>query len=111
VVPRFGVGAITTPLGKVSTSGAVRVATVASALLKVMVSVETPPASMVAGLKALPSVGAVETRLHTVTAFASIVTSPFARALPSTLAPVVRVMFASARILPASVAREHPREP
>src|SRR5471030_845202 len=57
VLPTFGVGAITTPLGKVSTSGAVRVEIVTSRLLKVMVSVETPPALMVAGLKALPSAG------------------------------------------------------
>src|SRR5450432_4530559 len=57
VLPTFGVGAITTPLGKVSMSGAVRVATVTSGLLKVTVSVETPPALTVAGLKALPSVG------------------------------------------------------
>ena len=48
----------TTPLGKVSMSGAVRLAAVAFGLLKVMVRVETPPALMVAGLKALPSVGA-----------------------------------------------------
>src|SRR5450432_76957 len=57
VLPTFGVGAITTPLCKVSMSGAVRVATAALALLKVTVSVETPPALTVAGLKALPSVG------------------------------------------------------
>ncbi len=48
----------TTPLGNVSVSGAVRVAFVALVLLKVMVSVETPPALMVAGLKALVSFGA-----------------------------------------------------
>src|SRR5450432_3816212 len=57
VLPTFGVAAITTPLCKVSMSGAVRVATAALALLKVTVSVETPPALTVAGLKALPSVG------------------------------------------------------
>src|SRR5476649_2112548 len=57
VLPIFGVGAITTPLGKVSMSGAVRVATAALALLKVMVSVEMPTALTVAGLKALPSAG------------------------------------------------------
>ena len=33
---------VTTPLGRVSVSGAVRLATVASGLLKVMVSVEVP---------------------------------------------------------------------
>ena len=47
--------AIDTPLGNVSVSGAVRLA-MAPALLSVMVSVEIPPASIVAGLKALPSV-------------------------------------------------------
>jgi hypothetical protein len=52
VVLTLGVAAITTPLGKVSTSGAVRVETVSSGLLRVMVSVETPPARMLAGLKA-----------------------------------------------------------
>ena len=61
VVPALGTAAITTPLGKVSMSGAVRLATVLLGLLKVMVRVETPPASMVAGLKVLPSVGAMTT--------------------------------------------------
>jgi hypothetical protein len=48
-----------TPLGKVSTSGALKVAAAASVLLKVIVRVDAPPAAMVAGLKALPRVGAV----------------------------------------------------
>jgi hypothetical protein len=48
VVLTFGVAAITTPLGKVSTSGAVRVAPATLGLLKVTVSVETPPVLMVA---------------------------------------------------------------
>jgi hypothetical protein len=39
---------ITTPLGNLSVSGAVRRAGVAPALLKVMVRTETPPALMVA---------------------------------------------------------------
>ena len=70
VVPTLGVAAITIPLGKVSTSGAVRVATATSGLFRVMVSVETPPAArMVGGLKALPSVGVVPARLHTETAY------------------------------------------
>ena len=47
----------TTPMGNVSTSGAVSVATVVFGLLKVMVRVETPPAGMAAGLKDLLSVG------------------------------------------------------
>jgi len=45
-----------TPLGNVSVSGVVRLAGVEPALLKVIVRTETPPALMVAGLKALPSV-------------------------------------------------------
>src|SRR5450759_747277 len=57
LVRGFGAAAITTPLGKVSMSAALRVAAAALGLLKVMVSVETPPALMVAGLKALPSAG------------------------------------------------------
>ncbi|MFA7242731.1 MAG: hypothetical protein WC091_21705 [Sulfuricellaceae bacterium] len=59
VVPTFGVAAITTPLGKLSVSAAVRVATAASGLLKVTVSVEVPPTLMETGLKALPSVGGI----------------------------------------------------
>jgi hypothetical protein len=53
--------AINMPEGKVSVSGAdaFRNAVVVPALLSVMVSVATPPALTVAGLKALPSVGAV----------------------------------------------------
>jgi len=54
-----------TPLGNVSVSGPFRVAAVVFALLKVIVRVEVPPAAMVAGLKALPSVG-VTTMLLTV---------------------------------------------
>ena len=48
---------ITMPAGNVSTSGAVRVATVLLGLLKVMVRSEIPPVMMVAGLKDLLSVG------------------------------------------------------
>jgi hypothetical protein len=58
VVLASGAAATTTPPGSVSTSGPVRLATVLSALFNVMVTVETPPALMVAGVKALPSVGA-----------------------------------------------------
>lgn len=46
-----------TPVGRVSIRGAVRLAASLSELLRVRVSVEVPPAAMVAGLKALPSVG------------------------------------------------------
>ena len=48
---------INVPAGNVSVSGAVRLAMVPFALLNVMVSVESPPIMMVAGLKALPSIG------------------------------------------------------
>ena len=57
VVPALGVLATTKPLGNVSMSGAVRLVAVASALPKVMVRVDIPFLLMVAGLKALPSVG------------------------------------------------------
>jgi len=66
VLPALGIVAITTPLGNVSMSGAVRLASVALALLNVMVRVEIPPALMVAGLKALPSVGAATPAAPTV---------------------------------------------
>jgi hypothetical protein len=56
----------TTPLGNVSVNGALRVAAVVFALLKVIVRVEVPPAAMVAGLKALPSVGVTIEELLTV---------------------------------------------
>ena len=57
VVPALGVGATTTPLGRVSTSAEVRVATAALALLSVTVASKMPPALIVAGLKALPRKG------------------------------------------------------
>lgn len=53
----LGVAAITTPGGKVSVSGAVKVATRVFGLDKVIVSVEIPPAVIEAGLKALLTVG------------------------------------------------------
>src|SRR5581483_4200145 len=65
---------ITTPLGNVSVSGAVRFAAVLFALLKVMVRVEAQPVLIVAGLKALPSVGAmlVETTVKVAMAGAAL---------------------------------------
>ncbi len=54
----MGVAAITPPAGKVSISGAVRVAATRLGLLKTMVSVETPPSAMLIGMKPLASVGA-----------------------------------------------------
>jgi hypothetical protein len=56
----------TTPVGKVSVKGALRLAAVLFWLVKVMVKVEVPPALMVAGLKALPTVGVTTTTLLTV---------------------------------------------
>ena len=98
----------TTPLGNVSVSDA-ELAAVASGLLKVMVRVDVPPALMVAGLKALPSVGGMgvtggTAHAEMATVLVSIVTAPFrARALPDTFALVVRVMLVSARIFPMNV--------
>ncbi len=54
-----GAPAIRTPPGKLSVSGAAMFATVLSPLLSVMVSSDVSPASIVDGLKALPSVGGV----------------------------------------------------
>jgi hypothetical protein len=50
---------VTTPLGKLSVNGAVRLAIVLLRLVKVMVRVDPPGALMVAGLKDLPSVGGI----------------------------------------------------
>ena len=69
------------------------------------VSVDVPPAAMVAGLNALPTVGAMGlgARLHTDTPLVSRVTAPFsAKARPVMVAPVVRVMLVSAMMLPAN---------
>jgi len=56
----------TTPVGKVSVKGVLKLAAVLFGLVKVIVKVEVPPALMVAGLKALPSVGVTTTTLLTV---------------------------------------------
>jgi hypothetical protein len=48
---------VTKPLGNVSASGEDRVSAVVPGLLRVMVRVDAPPVPIVAGLKALPSVG------------------------------------------------------
>jgi hypothetical protein len=108
VVAALGVAAITMPLGNVSTKFPGKMAAVALALLKVMERVETPPASMVAGLKDLLSVGGIGVTggtPHTAAAtlLESSVTAPFrARTLPDTFAPVLRVMLVSARMLPTN---------
>jgi hypothetical protein len=73
---------IVRPLGNVSVNGAVKLAAVALLLLKVMVRVELPPASTVAGLNALPNVG------------------------ETTAALTVRVARAGAALLPLLVCKE-----
>jgi hypothetical protein len=55
----------TRPLGNVSVSGAFKLAAVEFGLVKVIARVEALPASTVAGLKALPSVGVTTTELLT----------------------------------------------
>ena len=105
VVAPFGDGAITTPEGNVSTSGAVNVATVAFALDSVTVNVDTPPAAMVEGLNALVSVGFVGVTIganaHTDTLLVSSVTAPVcANARPDSEVPVFSVILLSARMLP-----------
>ena len=97
---------IATPAGNVSVSAALRFAAVAFELLKVIVSVELPPAVIVAGLKVLPTVGGTGGTEHVEMAitFESIVTAPFcARALPESVASVVSVTLASAKIFPTNV--------
>ena len=61
VVVALGVGAMTTPVGNVSLSCAVMVASVLFGLFKVMVRIETPPGGIVDGVKDLLTVGAVLT--------------------------------------------------
>jgi hypothetical protein len=96
----------TTPVGNVSVNGIVRLAAVVLGLLKVIVRVEVPPAVMVAGLKALLSVGGTVVPVppphaEMETVLESIVTAPFrARVLPATVAPVVREILVSAKIFP-----------
>ena len=91
----LGKAATTTPSGSVSTSGEFSVATVGFGLLNVMVSVETPPALMVDGLKFLLRAGALPVSAQTVTELPSRVTAPVrASRRPLTLAPVVSVMLA-----------------
>lgn len=107
VVPAFGVGAIFTPVGKMSMSGAVKVATLVLGLDSVIVRVDTPPILMVNGLKPLPSVGAVvgvPLQMEGVITLLSSVTAPLrAKALPDKSAPVVRVMLWSASMFPTKL--------
>lgn len=101
-------GVIVTPAGSVSPKSAFNVATEGFALLKVIVSVELPPALIMSGLKAFPIVGGIGMiggrHVEAVTTLESRVTAPFrARALPNKLALVLRVMLVRARILPRKV--------
>ncbi len=99
VVLAFGVGAITTPLGKVSMSAALKVATLAFGLASVMVRVEPPPGLVVVGLKALVSVGGLAGTASTLVE--SIDAEPFsAKTLPVVLALVVKVMLVFAIMCP-----------
>jgi hypothetical protein len=75
------------PLGKVSVSGAVRIAMVLLGLLKVIVRVENPPVRMAAGLKDLRTVGA--TRGVTVKVATA---GPVLLPLPVCSAPIGRVL-------------------
>jgi len=56
----------TIPLGKTSVNGAVKVATVAFGLVRVMLRIEVPPERMVTGLKVLPTLGGVPAEVLTV---------------------------------------------
>lgn len=109
VLATLGVGATTTPVGRLSTSAAVKPAALALALFKVMVSLEFPPAVIVAGLNDLPTVGGMVgpgggVQEANDTWLVSMVTAPLrARTLPVTFVPVCRAMLVSARILPTNV--------
>jgi hypothetical protein len=101
-----GVEPTTTPAGRLSTSGEVRLAAPESLLLSVMVRADVPPALMVAGLKDLPRVGGVGVtgggaHADGVMVLESMVTAPLrARVLPDTVAFVSSEMLVRARILP-----------
>jgi hypothetical protein len=97
---------MTTPAGRLSTSGEVMLAAAASGLFNVMVRAEVPPALMVAGPNALPRVGGVGVtgggaQADGETVLESIVTAPLrASVLPDTVAFVSNEMLVSARIFP-----------
>jgi hypothetical protein len=109
VLTTFGVEASTTPVGRLSTSAEVRPAAVALALFKVSVSLEFPPALIVAGLNALPTVGGTVgagggAHEENDTWLVSMVTAPLrARTLPATVVSVSRLMLVNARIFPTNV--------
>ena len=103
VLVAFGVDATKTPVGRLSTSGAFKLATVSLALFNVRVRIEIPPAVIVAGLNAFPTVGGIEVTggaAHAAkdTLLVSIVTAPFcASTLPETVVLVKRLMLVHAR--------------
>jgi hypothetical protein len=66
VVLGVGVAVTTSPVGIVSTNGAVNVSGVIPALFKVIVRIELPPCVIVAGAKALPTVGKMSAGVFTV---------------------------------------------
>jgi hypothetical protein len=109
VLEAFGVEAIRTPVGRLSTRAAFKLAIASLELFNVRVSVEVPPALIVAGLNALPIVGGIgvtggATHEAKDTLLLSIVTAPFrARTLPETVVLVKRLMLVSARIFPTKV--------
>jgi hypothetical protein len=89
VVLAFGLAAMTTPAGNESTSGALNVAAVPFALVKVIVRVEIPPGPLVLGLKAFVTTGRTTgglpnaAHVGTSMVFESVVTvEPNANALP-----------------------------
>lgn len=102
----FGVDAITIPVGKVSMSGALKVARLVFGLDSVMVRVDIPPALIETGLKALLSVGVPGSgdSEHTEMLLLFSVTAPVnARALPDRMTPVFRVMLVFATMVPTKL--------
>ena len=107
VVP-FGNVAMNTPEGRVSTSGAVSVATLGFGLDSVMVRVENPAALILLGLNDLESAGRTDGVIgaseHAVMLLASSVTAPVcAKARPDSVEPVITEMLVSARMLPTNL--------
>jgi hypothetical protein len=97
-------------MGKVSMSGAVKVATLGFALVSLMVRDEAPPALSAAGLKPLASEGtpvplpATGAQVGTVIVFASVRTvPPNARALPVKFVKCPIEIPAASRIFPTNV--------
>ena len=101
VVLTLGKAAIVTPTGKLSISGAVSVVGTASELLIVMVRVETPPALIELGAKALIIDGGPAASWQTEIVPLSMVTAPLrAKMRPLVVAPVLSEMLENAIKLP-----------